>query len=99
MKLVLCSVMDTVAGVYCRPFCARSDAEAQRIFLMMCEQDETVKLSPSDYRLYIVGTFDEVEGVVEGSRPRQVAAGNGDGGVRPDGQSRGMFRRLVRGGK
>lgn len=97
MKLKLCSVLDTVAGVYSRPFCARSEAEAQRIFLLMCEQDETVKRSPSDYRLFILGEFDEVEGVIEGTRARQVAAGNGDGGARPEGQSRGMFRRLVRG--
>lgn len=96
MKLVICSVLDTVAGVYSRPFCARSDAEAQRIFLMMCEKDETVSRCPSDYRLYILGSFDEVEGSVEGCRPRQVAAGAGDGGERPEGQSRGAFRRLLR---
>lgn len=95
MKFVLATVYDTVAGVYSRPFCARSDREAQRIFLQMQEHDETVKLAPSDYRLYVVGTFDEVEGVVEGTRPQQLAAGNGDGGKRPEGQSRGMLRRLV----
>jgi len=97
VKLYLCSVLDTVAGVYCRPFCARSEAEAQRIFLGLCETDETVSKSPSDYRLYVIGRFDELEGVVEGTRPAQVAAGNGDGGKRADGQSRGMFRRLVGG--
>lgn len=75
MRLVLASVLDTVAGVYSRPFCARSEAEAQRIFLAMCQQDETVKLAPSDYRLYVLGAFDEVEGVIEGVTPRQVGAG------------------------
>lgn len=78
MRLVMCSVLDTVAGVYSRPFCARSDAEAQRIFALTCQQDEMVARSPSDYRLYRLGTFDEEEGSLTGERPRQLMAGSPD---------------------
>lgn len=76
MKLLLCTILDTVAGVYCRPFCARSDAEAQRLFARMCAEDETVSKSPSDFRLYRVGTFDEMAGVVAEETPRQLMAGS-----------------------
>lgn len=90
MKLKLASVYDTVAGVYCRPFCARSEAEAQRIFLAMCEQDETVSKAPSDYRLYVLGEFDEVEGVITGTRAEQVAAGK-----RPEPGRRGFMKGIL----
>jgi len=76
VKLVQLTILDTVAGVYSRPFTARSDAEGMRIFAQMCEKDETVSKSPSDYRLYRVGSFDEVSGELEGGSPRQLLAGS-----------------------
>lgn len=76
MKMLLCSILDTVAGVYSRPFCARSDAEAQRIFAIMCKQDETVSVAPSDYRLYRLGTFNEELGEISGERAKQLMVGS-----------------------
>lgn len=76
MKLIVFSILDVVAGVYCRPFVGRSDAEGQRIFAHMCEADETVSKAPSDYRLYRLGTFDEVGGELVGERARQLMAGS-----------------------
>lgn len=76
MKLLLLTILDTVAGVYSRPFVARSDAEGQRIFARMCADDETVSKSPSDFRLVRLGTFDEVAGVIEAEQPRQLMAGS-----------------------
>jgi len=77
VKFVLCTVLDTVAGVYCRPFCARSNGEAQRIFGEMCKNDEVVSKCPTDYRLYRMGTFDEIEGQIESERPQQLMSGSG----------------------
>lgn len=90
MRYKLASVLDTVAGVYCRPFCARSDAEAQRIFEHMQAEDETIKKAPSDYRLFVLGTFDEVEGVIEGTRPEQLAAG-----AKPEPGRRGFMKGIL----
>lgn len=99
MKLVLCSVQDTVAGVYSRPFCARSDAEAQRIFAQICVEDPTVSKSPSDYRLYRLGTFDELEGEVEGERARQLMGGQEP--VKPENGAKapGRLRQFLRGAR
>lgn len=102
MRLVVCSVLDTVAGVYSRPFCARSDLEAQRIFALMCQSDETVSRSPSDYRLFRMGTFDEVEGVLEGERARQLLAGGAQLEAKPENGKAdrrvGALGRFLRGG-
>lgn len=98
MKLVLCTVLDTVAGVYCRPFCARSEAEAQRIFSAMCEKDEQVSLAPSDYRLYTIGFFDEVSGELEGGKPSNLGAGSVPH-VKGNGRQAGKLRRFLAGAR
>lgn len=95
MRYVLCTVLDTVAAVYSRPFCARSNAEAQRIFAHMCEHDEQVAKSPSDYRLYVIGNFDESSGEVEGSRPDQL--GHGQSPMARNGRVKGGLRRFLAG--
>jgi len=75
MILVLLTVLDTVAGVFTNPFVARSDAEAQRIFALMAQTDEAVMRSPSDYKLFRIGTFNMQTGEIVSEIPQQLRAG------------------------
>jgi len=60
MKMVICSVHDSKAGVFLTPFFARSRLEAIRSFGdAVSEPKSPLANHPDDYVLYCVGTWDD----------------------------------------
>ena len=57
------SIYDDKASTYNTPFFDVSDASASRNFgRLALDKDSLVNYSPSDFHLYCVGEFDEVNG-------------------------------------
>lgn len=73
--LKLISVLDTVTAAYLNPNCARTTAEALRMFESACK-DPNCQFSkhPSDYSLFELGEFDELSGrLLSYEIPRLIA--------------------------
>lgn len=74
---IICSVLDAKAQYYARPFTARTDGEAIRIFSDAVNDNQTAFFHhPEDYQLYRVGTFDDDTGIVVGLPPHLLIAGH-----------------------
>lgn len=65
MKYLLVSVKDRAADIFNRPFCARSAAEAVRLFSdAVNDKESPFNAHPDDYDLYALGEFEEDNGNV-----------------------------------
>lgn len=65
-KLEIFSIYDTAAEIFNQPFTAVNQAVAERMFGQIVNDPSTnFRFHPEDYRLYLVGTFDQHTGVVE----------------------------------
>ncbi len=65
-KLIACVVLDEKAEAYGHPFFVPALGIALRMFSDWAgDKNTAVGLHPEDYRLYRIGTFDQVSGVLE----------------------------------
>lgn len=65
MEMYLYAVKDNAAGSYFAPFMAVNDAVAIRSFNTACRNPGTpIADNPTDYDLYIVAKYDQVNGVI-----------------------------------
>lgn len=73
MKMFVYTIYDIAAGVYLRPFFARSDDESIRSFARIAEnKEDIVGQSPQDFTLHRIGTWDDKEGELVGETPKKV---------------------------
>lgn len=80
MRYLVCSVFDAKVGAYMAPFNMRSRGEAIRSFESAC-RDEKMPFGayPADYRLFLLGEYDDETGVFINSSPGpQPLIGAGD---------------------
>lgn len=78
MILNLYSIYDLKAGVYNTIFTQLNDSVAQRSFIQLLKDaNSSISLSPEDYVLYCVGSFDDNQGFIDNSAdyPRLVFSG------------------------
>lgn len=67
MILKMFTIYDSKAEVYQPPFCARTSAEAVRIFQGLANDDtHPIGQYPSDYTLFRIGMFDQEKGLTAG---------------------------------
>lgn len=72
-KLPVCSVYDNAVKAFSRPMFVRAKGEAMRSFIDECGNPKSeLAKHPSDYSLYLLGTFDEESGVFENSSPAEL---------------------------
>lgn len=70
------SIYDQTAEVWYRPYYARADGEATRIFAdLVNDRDTPYGRHPADFTCYRVGTFNEETGDLEGNEHRKLAHG------------------------
>lgn len=70
MSLIICTVYDSKAEAYLRPFFAQSKGAAIRSLTdTVNSQDDgnMVAMHPEDYSLFVVGSWDENTGLLEKS--------------------------------
>ncbi|QCQ84704.1 nonstructural protein [Blackfly microvirus SF02] len=73
MKLLMCSVFDSKVGAYSPPFCVKTQGEAIRSFADACGDDKLpFSKHPGDYRLFLVGSFDDNSGVLDQIVPQPL---------------------------
>lgn len=73
MRLSVYSVLDAVAGVYCKPFSSQNDGIARRDFDNASRDPQSVlHQNPADFGLYHIGYFDEDSGLLEPCQPRFI---------------------------
>lgn len=66
-RLVMCSIFDSVAGVFHRPFVVSATGVAVRDFQQQVNSDKPdnlLALHPNDFGLYRVADFDDETGAV-----------------------------------
>ncbi|QCQ84806.1 nonstructural protein [Blackfly microvirus SF02] len=73
MRLIICSVFDSKVGAFSPPFFVKTRGEAIRSFTDACK-DSSLPFTkhPADYRLFFLGEFDDVSGVVFGDKPEPL---------------------------
>lgn len=71
------SIRDDAVEAFDRPFFARSVGEAERVFGDLArDANHPVGKHPHDYHLYLIGSFDEVDGTIAPELPPvRVASG------------------------
>lgn len=68
MKHLLVSVFDSKVGAFSQPFFVRTKGEAIRSFTDAVKDSGTMFAKhPADYRLYVIGEFDDNDGRLIGS--------------------------------
>lgn len=75
MKLLMCSVRDSAANAYHRPFCVNAAAQAIRSFgdeVNRVDPNNEMNRHPEDYELYAVGEFDDETATVTGKLPTML---------------------------
>lgn len=76
MTISVYCVFDLKAKVNDVPFFHRNDATAQRYFAEMVNHDDhPYNKNPEDFSLWLVGTFDQAERLLEGELPKLLAEG------------------------
>ena len=76
MKSVIASVQDVKAEFFGRPFTARSEAEAVRMFADGIKDNQTqMSQHPEDFILYHIGLFNDETGEITPGKPRILIAG------------------------
>lgn len=75
----LYSVYDEKAKYFTSPFTHRSDDEAKREFGAAVKNSKTaISQYPGDFKLYVVGTYDDSTGSVEKISPAEYLAVGSD---------------------
>jgi len=70
----ICSIFDSAAAMYQRPFTAKSYGEVTRSFQDVClDADHEIGKHPEDYTLYSLGTFNDGTGEIIGMPPEKIA--------------------------
>ncbi len=70
MKLIFVSVYDKATEAYMRPFPAQSKGQAIRIFeVEVCREDSDLGKHREDYSLFLVGSWNDSSGSLEGCQP------------------------------
>lgn len=64
-ELLICSVFDSVSGVYSSPFYSQNERTAIRSFSDLVMKDSYVNAHPDDFVLYALGIFNDKTGSVE----------------------------------
>lgn len=75
MKQVIVSIRDSVAQCFSRPVFTQTEGTAIRSFIdEVCREDQGNDLNkhPSDFDLYVVGTFDDDNGVFTSEQPPRL---------------------------
>lgn len=73
MKLLLCSVYDSKVSAYAPPFPAKTRGEAIRIFSDAVRDPSTLlSKHPEDYRLFLLGEFDDNSGHIVNSQVEPI---------------------------
>lgn len=62
-------IKDVVAQQFGPPMVARTEMAASRSYLAMCSQG---KLSPEDFEIYQIGTYDEDTGIAKTHEPVKI---------------------------
>lgn len=77
MKLNMYSIHDQKAKAFMQPFFMSTDGQAIRAFTDNINSSESSMITahPEDFTLYLLGTFDDQNGLLEGDVP--VSLGNG----------------------
>lgn len=77
MNLKVFAIFDEKARAYASPFYFHHDGEALRAFADLCEDAKSrVNRHPGDFRLYRLGEFDPISGLITGLVvPYYLAAG------------------------
>lgn len=72
------SMYDSGAQFYTRPFFAKADGEATRLFVDIAkDNDSAIGKHPSDYALFRLGTFDDGKGDFESeTSPVKIMTGH-----------------------
>lgn len=66
-------IMDKKMGRFDRPFCVKHAIEATRSLQQHLKKGESmISQYPSDYALYLLGTFDPVSGEISSGRPEHI---------------------------
>lgn len=63
-ELLVCSVFDTVSGVYSAPFYSQNERTAIRSFGDMVLKDSYVNAHPDDFVFYSLGSFNDKTGLL-----------------------------------
>lgn len=77
MKMCIVGVKDNVAGLFGRPIFTHSEAMAIRAFadeLNRPDGSDELHRHPEDFDLYLLGHFDDVDGVVTGNDGSTILA-------------------------
>lgn len=76
MTKKICSVRDRAIDAFGQPFTVHTIGEAIRVFSDEVNRRESPMFShPDDYDLYVIATFDDVDGSVVGEKPHMVSTG------------------------
>lgn len=74
MQSSVYSVYDSKAGVFCTPFTSENDSTALRAFRYAANDKEMdIGKYPSDFTLFVIGTFDNSTGQVSSIEPVSLA--------------------------
>jgi len=76
MNYSLFSIFDVKTQIFSQPFMQRTTSEAIRSFQGTCSDNNPNNLInsfPSDYSLYLIGSFDESTGSLASQHPQQIA--------------------------
>jgi len=74
MKMLCCTILDKLSGDYNTPFFTPNQATAQREFLRLVrDPNSVIHAFPVDYELYEIGEFDNQSGVMsEFTEPHNI---------------------------
>jgi hypothetical protein len=64
MYLGLYAIYDSATEMYLPPFTADSDESARRLFVSSVRDNQTIGSNYQDYAVYIVGHYDNTNGVI-----------------------------------
>lgn len=71
MLAMMCAVFDTAVSKYMAPWYAQNEEDAKRSFKFIMSQNDMMKQNPSDYECYMVGTWDDENGVLPVDIPKK----------------------------
>jgi hypothetical protein len=66
MKMNVYAIYDVKAAMFQRPIFATRDGEATRAFIdVLANPEHPITRHPEDYSLFRIGTYDDLEGIIE----------------------------------
>lgn len=77
--LVVSAVRDQKVSAFGPPMFTRTKAEAVRMFLDACaDGGSLLSKHPTDFQLYMIGSFDDQTGVLESANPLELLVTGGE---------------------